>query len=127
MIEQEQPKDPIAWKSGLLVLFFGVAFLLIIGRLFFVQVIEGARYRDLAKKQYESKVPLRAERGRLTDRNGRDMATMMKMTSFAADPTVLEQPELVAQLLAATGSEPASVYLNKIRSAKGRFVCSLAE
>jgi cell division protein FtsI (penicillin-binding protein 3) len=50
------------------------------------------------------------------------MATMMKMTSFAADPTVLEQPELVAQLLAATGSEPASVYLNKIRSAKGRFV-----
>jgi cell division protein FtsI (penicillin-binding protein 3) len=122
MIEQEQPKDPIAWKSGLLVLFFGVAFLLIIGRLFFVQVIEGARYRDLAKKQYESKVPLRAERGRLTDRNGRDMATMMKMTSFAADPTVLEQPELVAQLLAATGSEPASVYLNKIRSAKGRFV-----
>jgi cell division protein FtsI (penicillin-binding protein 3) len=49
------------------------------------------------------------------------MATMMKMTSFAADPTVLEQPELVAQLLAATGSEPASVYLNKIRSAKGRF------
>jgi cell division protein FtsI (penicillin-binding protein 3) len=122
MIEQEQPKDPIAWKSGLLVLFFGVAFVVIIGRLFFVQVIEGARYRDLAKKQYESKVPLRAERGRLTDRNGRDMATMMKMTSFAADPTVLEQPELVAQLLAATGSEPASVYLNKIRSAKGRFV-----
>jgi cell division protein FtsI (penicillin-binding protein 3) len=104
------------------VLFFGVAFVVIIGRLFFVQVIEGARYRDLAKKQYESKVPLRAERGRLTDRNGRDMATMMKMTSFAADPTVLEQPELVAQLLAATGSEPASVYLNKIRSAKGRFV-----
>lgn len=122
MIEQEQPKDPIAWKSGLLVLFFGMAFLVIISRLFFVQVIEGARYRDLAKKQYESKVPLRAERGRLSDRNGRDMATMMKMTSFAADPTVLEQPELVAQLLAATGSEPASVYLNKIRSAKGRFV-----
>jgi len=122
MIEQEQPKDPIAWKSGLLVLFFGMAFLVIISRLFFVQVIEGARYRDLAKKQYESKVPLRAERGRLTDRNGRDMATMMKMTSFAADPTVLEQPELVAQLLAATGTEPASVYLNKIRSAKGRFV-----
>ncbi len=122
MTPEDQPRDPIAWKSGLLVFFFALAFSVIIGRLFFVQVIEGARYRDLAKKQYESKVPLRAERGRLIDRNGRDMATMMKMTSFAADPSVLEQPELVAQLLAATGSEPASVYLNKIRSAKGRFV-----
>ncbi|MFN4984955.1 MAG: penicillin-binding transpeptidase domain-containing protein [Ignavibacteria bacterium] len=119
---EAQQRDPIVWKSGLLVLLFTIAFSVIIGRLFFVQVIEGARYRDLAKKQYESKVPLRAERGRLTDRNGRDMATMMKMTSFAADPSILEQPELVAQLLAATGSEPASVYLNKIRSAKGRFV-----
>lgn len=122
MTMEEQRHDPIAWKSGLLVFFFALAFSVIIGRLFFVQVIEGARYRDLAKKQYESKVPLRAERGRLMDRNGRDMATMMKMTSFAADPSILEQPELVAQLLAATGSEPASVYLNKIRSAKGRFV-----
>lgn len=122
MSSEEQQRDPIVWKSGLLVLIFAAAFVVIIGRLFFVQVIEGARYRDLAKKQYESKVPLRAERGRLTDRNGRDMATMMKMTSFAADPSVLEQPELVAQLLAATGGEPATVYLNKIRSAKGRFV-----
>lgn len=122
MSNEVQQRDPIAWKSGVLVLFFGIAFSVIIGRLFFVQVIEGARYRDLAKKQYESKVPLRAERGRLLDRNGRDLATMMKMTSFAADPTILEQPELVAQLLAATGSEPASVYLNKIRSTKARFV-----
>ena len=122
MNTEVQQRDPIAWKSGVLVLFFGIAFTVIIGRLFFVQVIEGARYRDLAKKQYESKVPLRAERGRLLDRNGRDLATMMKMTSFAADPTILEQPELVAQLLAATGSEPASVYLNKIRSTKARFV-----
>lgn len=119
---EEQPYDPISWKAGLLMLVFVVAFSVIIGRLFFVQVVEGARYRDLAKKQYESKVPLRAERGRLIDRNGRDMATMMKMTSFAADPTVLEQPELVAQLLAATGTEPASAYLEKIHSAKGRFV-----
>jgi len=122
MNTEVQQRDPIAWKSGVLVLFFGIVFTVIIGRLFFVQVIEGARYRDLAKKQYESKVPLRAERGRLLDRNGRDLATMMKMTSFAADPTILEQPELVAQLLAATGSEPASVYLNKIHSTKARFV-----
>lgn len=94
----------------------------ILGRLFWVQVIEGARYRDLAKKQYESRVPLRAERGRIMDRSGLDLATMMKTTSFAADPTMVEHPEMCAQWLASTTGETARTYLDKLSSAEGRFV-----
>lgn len=122
MTPTESAYEPIRVKAGLLRLVFAVAFALVVGRLFFVQIVEGARYRDLAKKQYESKVPLRAERGRLTDRNGQDIATMMKMTSFAVDPTILEQRNLVAQLLASADGEPAQVYLDRIANAKGRFV-----
>ncbi|MEY3386875.1 MAG: hypothetical protein RIR53_1686 [Bacteroidota bacterium] len=122
MNTQESVYEPIRIKAGLLRLVFAVAFGLIIGRLFFVQVVEGARYRDLAKKQYESKVPLRAERGRLTDRNDREIASMMKMTSFAVDPSVIEQRELVAQLLAASAGESSQTYLDRMLSAKGRFV-----
>lgn len=118
----ESTYEPIRVKAGLLRLVFAVAFALVVGRLFFVQIVEGSRYRDLAKKQYESKVPLRAERGRLTDRNGHDIATMMKMTSFAADPSIIEQRDLVAQLLASADGEPAQVYLDRMRNAKGRFV-----
>jgi cell division protein FtsI (penicillin-binding protein 3) len=122
MTTPDSAYEPIRVKAGLLRLAFAVAFALVVGRLFFVQLVEGARYRDLAKKQYESKVPLRAERGRLTDRNGHDIATMMKMTSFAVDPTIIEQRELVAQLLASADGEPAHVYLDRMRNAKGRFV-----
>lgn len=122
MSTQESVYEPIRIKAGLLRLVFSVAFAVIIIRLFFVQVVEGARYQDLAKKQYESKVPLRAERGRLTDRNGREIASMMKMTSFAVDPSVIEQRELVAQLLAAAAGERAQIYLDRMRNAKGRFV-----
>ena len=122
MSDQDSVYEPIRMKAGLLRLAFAVAFMLVIGRLFYIQVVEGAHYRDLAKKQYESKVPLRAERGRLTDRLNRDFATMMKMTSFAADPSIIEQRELVAQLLAAADGQPAHVYLDRIRAAKGRFV-----
>ncbi|MFN4907662.1 MAG: penicillin-binding transpeptidase domain-containing protein [Bacteroidota bacterium] len=122
MSTQESIYEPIRLKAGLLRLVFSAAFAVIIFRLFFVQVVEGARYQDLAKKQYESKVPLRAERGRLTDRNAREIASMMKMTSFAADPSVIEQRELVAQLLAAAGGESAQTYLDRIKTAKGRFV-----
>lgn len=118
----EPTYEPIRWKSGLLTLLFSIAFLFVLGRLFWVQVVEGARYRDLAKKQYESRVPLRAERGKLVDRNGHDLASMMKTTSFAADPTMVEHPEMCAQLLAAADGELARVYLNKLKNAEGRFV-----
>jgi len=120
--DQSQPYEPIRWKSGLLTLIFSVAFMIILGRLFWVQVIEGARYRDLAKKQYESRVPLRAERGRLLDREMRDLATMMKTTSFAADPSMIEHPEMCAQLLSAAAGESAQSYMDRLRSTQARFV-----
>ena len=119
---ESQSYEPIRWKSGLLTLIFSLAFTIVIGRLFWVQVVEGAKYRDLAKKQYESRVPLRAERGRLVDRQMRDLATMMKTTSFAADPTMIEHPEMCAQLLSAAAEESAQVYLDRLRNAQGRFV-----
>ena len=122
MSTTEQPYEPIRWKAGLLVLLFSVAFVSIIGRLFWVQVIQGAHYRDLAKKQYESRVPLRAERGKLVDRSMRDIATMMQTTSFAADPQMVEHADMCAQLLSAAAGEPASVYLSRLRRKDTRFV-----
>ncbi|MBU3742625.1 MAG: PASTA domain-containing protein [Candidatus Kapabacteria bacterium] len=117
-----RPYDPITWKVGIMIMFFAVAFGAVGARLFWVQVIEGARYRELARKQYESKVELRAERGRVFDRSMRDVATMMRVTSFAADPTMLKQPELVADLLAMADGRPREWYLDRIRNHKGRFV-----
>lgn len=122
MSTPEQPYEPIRWKSGLLTLLFSIAFLLIIGRLFWVQVVQGAHYRDLAKKQYESKVPLRAERGKLVDRSMRDIASMMQTTSFAADPQMIEHPDMCAQLLSAAAGEPAASYLQRLRRKDTRFV-----
>lgn len=117
-----RPYDPITWKVGMMILFFAAAFGVVGGRLFWIQVVEGARYREMARKQYESKVLLRAERGRIYDRSMRDVATMMRVTSFAADPTLLKQPELVADLLALADGKPRQWYLDKIRGHKGRFV-----
>ena len=117
-----RPYDAITWKVGIMIMFFAVAFGAVGARLFWVQVIEGARYRELARRQYESKVELRAERGRVYDRSMRDVATMMRVTSFAADPTMLKQPVLVADLLAMADGRPREWYLDRIRSHKGRFV-----
>jgi len=104
-----------------LILLFSFLFSLVIGRLFWVQVVEGARYREIARKQYEARVELRAQRGTFFDRHGRDIAGMMNTTSFAVDPSVVEEPELIAQLLATAAGDSAQAYLKKIRSASGRF------
>jgi cell division protein FtsI/penicillin-binding protein 2 len=46
--------DPIRWKAGVLIAAFFFLLSVVIGRLFWVQVVEGARYREAARKQYES-------------------------------------------------------------------------
>lgn len=101
---------------------FAFAFSLVVGRVFWVQVMEGARYREIARKQYESKVALRAERGRFFDRHMREIASTVGTTSFAVDPKLIEHPDLVAQLLATAVGGRADEYLQKIRQTSGRFV-----
>lgn len=114
--------DPIRWKAGVLTLLFAAAFAIVLGRLFWVQVVESSKYRDLAKKQYESKVSLRAERGRIFDRNMRDVATMIRTTSFAADPTMIEHLELLGELLSGADGKSAASYAEKVKASTGRFV-----
>lgn len=114
--------DPIRWKAGVLVVLFTAAFLLIGVRLFQVQVVNAEDYRDAARKQYESRVILRAERGAIQDRHGSTMATTLQMTSYAVDPQVVRQPERIAKLLAQVTGDSASIYLRKIESASNRFV-----
>jgi cell division protein FtsI (penicillin-binding protein 3) len=120
--QPQTPYDPIRWKAGLLILVFSALFLIIAGRLFWVQVAQSERYRELARKQYESRVALRAERGRIYDRGMHDVATMIRTTSFAVDPTVLQQPERIASLLALATGQPAANILARIRQQGGRFV-----
>lgn len=118
----QQEYDPIRWKSGVMILFFGVAFAIVIARLFWVQVVDSTHYRELAKKQYESKVELRAERGSMFDRHGREIVGMVRTTSFAADPQLIQNPQLIAQLLSVVTGDPAESYMDKMRDKSKRFV-----
>ena len=89
-----------------------VAAVLLIGlvvvavRLIKLQVIDGDQYATIARRQYESRVTLQAERGTLFDRNGNLLATNSTSYSFAVDPTHVEHPRtLAAAFQRALGSE----------------------
>src|SRR5690606_38978436 len=71
-------------------------FLAILGlfaRLFTLQVVKGEHYAEQARRQYESKATLQAERGAIYDRNGNLLATNIVATSFAVDPAHVQHPK----------------------------------
>ncbi len=65
----------------------------IIVKLFSVQLIHTEAYHLLAKRQYERKVTLEAERGIIYDRNMNKLAVNLIHYSFAADPSFMKESD----------------------------------
>ena len=51
-----------------------------------LQVLSGDRYRECRSGRRSTTVPLPAQRGTIFDRNGRDLAMSIELTSIYADP-----------------------------------------
>lgn len=107
------------WRYHLVTSLFGLGLLAVIVRLFTLQVLNGAEYRDIAQRQYESRVPLQADRGAIYDRNGTLLATNVPALSFAVDPEAVEDPERLARLFADVLGGPVEEYRAKV-TAEGR-------
>ncbi|MBI4530356.1 MAG: PASTA domain-containing protein [Candidatus Latescibacteria bacterium] len=71
--------------------------LVIVGRLWYIQVWADEEYSAQAKKQQERRVELKARRGRILDRHGESMAINLRSLSFAADPNKVPRPERVVR------------------------------
>src|SRR5687768_16376151 len=82
----------------------GIALMLelaaVVARLVALQIVDGDRYAELARRQYESRVVLSAERGAIYDRNGNLLATNALSYSFAVDPKHVENPIALADSFA---------------------------
>ncbi|MFP4526956.1 MAG: penicillin-binding transpeptidase domain-containing protein [Candidatus Kapaibacterium sp.] len=110
------------WKFWLMMALINVGFLLIIFRLFIIQVVNAEKYSELARRQHESKVVLRAERGAIHDRKGRLLAATIRSVSVAVDPKMLKNKEKVAAAIArATGMDKFDV-LGRIESTTRSFL-----
>ena len=66
------PKDR---RAKILLGLLGLVIIVLLGRLFFLQVVKGAHYRDISEKNRIHLLTLPASRGVVTDRNGKIIAT----------------------------------------------------
>lgn len=85
-------------RSAVVILF--LSFLIILGRMFYIQVVMGAEYRSLAERQQVRDVEIAAPRGIIYDRNGEELAVSERMATLVANPALVKEPAAVAARLA---------------------------
>jgi cell division protein FtsI (penicillin-binding protein 3) len=82
--------------SALLILGFGA----LAARVGQLQLANGGKYKQLSVDLALHKIPLTAQRGSVFDRNGRDLAMSIELTTVYADPTLVTDPVAEAAKLA---------------------------
>lgn len=88
-------------RMGACIIFLFVFCLCIVGRLFWLQVVQGADLTRRANNQTEMDRELQSPRGSILDRNGKVLAISEMAKSLYADPTMMKRPPAeVAKILA---------------------------
>ncbi len=108
-------------RLGLTGLFMALFFVAIVFKLLSIQVISVRKYKAMASRQYESVVTENARRGRIYDRNGRQLAESIESISFYADPQHVKNPQELATRFATRFGRNRLTYLRLLQSKK-RFV-----
>ncbi|HRJ85190.1 MAG: PASTA domain-containing protein [Ignavibacteria bacterium] len=101
---------------------FALLFLVIMYKLFNIQVLDAARYQLAAKKQYESKISLKSSRGIIFDRKMNALVSNIIMYSFAADPNMVDNKDSVAAVFASIFKKDKSFYIDKLNTKNTSFV-----
>ena len=73
--------------------------LIVLFRVFWVQVIEYKKLNNLANDLWSRNLPVQADRGRILDRNGKVIADNITTASLILIPNQIEDKELVAKTL----------------------------
>jgi len=76
-------------------------FLILFGRMFYLQYLARDWYYAKARNQQQSSIVLHALRGEIRDRNGLALATSVARRSVAVDPTQVQDIGATARLLGA--------------------------
>ena len=77
-----------------------VLLLLIVGRVFYIQVFKYNKLNSLAESLWSRELPITADRGEIRDRNGNVLATNITTTSLVVIPNQIQNKEEVAEKLA---------------------------
>jgi cell division protein FtsI/penicillin-binding protein 2 len=113
------------WKLKIFFFLALISLFIIIGRLFYLQIIKAEDYQKLAKAQNEAKYSLKPQRGNIYDRNGKLLVSSSEAISFALDPKLMTdelERQLLSGMIASELRKDSSDILESINKAEGSFV-----
>lgn len=97
---------------------FTLAFLLVTGRAFYLQVVTRDEWLERAERQYHRTIPVAAGRGEIFDCNGTPLAVSLEVDSVYLEPKRATRPVETARILAAALNLPYAAVMEKISSGK---------
>ena len=99
--------------------FFGLLFLIVTGRAFYLQILQHEEMVKRADKQHQRIVPLTPARGAIMDRNGTPLAVSVEMDSCYGEPRHIQDVEGTAAVLAPLLGTPKNELVKKLSAGKG--------
>ena len=105
----------------------GLWLVLIVVRLWDLQILQAPRLAKKAQRQHEDVIELAARRGRIYDRFGVELARSIPVDSIGVFPAKVGDPEMVAALLAKVLQENPNTLNNLLRKKRFQWVRRLAE
>ncbi len=96
-----------------------VVFIALFGRLFYIQMIDGAELRVKASEQWYRDLPLKAARGKILDTNGNVLADSKDVFTLYARPNAIKDKEGVARELAPALGMKYETVLEKLSAPVG--------
>ncbi|MDA8428649.1 MAG: penicillin-binding protein [Geobacteraceae bacterium] len=98
--------------------FFGLLFLSVTARAFYLQILQHEEMVKLADKEHQRIVPLTPARGAILDCNGTALAVSVEMDSCYAEPRHIQDIDGTAAVLAPLFGLPKSELVKKLTTSK---------
>ncbi|MDR5708405.1 MAG: penicillin-binding protein 2 [Armatimonadota bacterium] len=114
MIRPRPAPSPLRARVRILFLGWTLLFLLVAGRVAYWQIARSEAMRNLAIRQHLDLLALPASRGRIYDRNGRQLATNVPVLSAYAVPRNIRDPQTFARRVAAVLHVPPERILERL-------------
>ncbi len=107
------------WRSRFVVVLVGLAFMLLLGRAVFLQILDTGFYQAQGAKRFVHKEALPASRGRILDRNGLVLATSVSLPSVQVDTKTFDADTAQRKALARLLGMPPSELKQRISEGSG--------
>ncbi|MGM0517049.1 MAG: peptidoglycan D,D-transpeptidase FtsI family protein [Pseudomonadota bacterium] len=110
----------VRWRAGLVLLFFALAAVTMLGRAMQLQVAERDFYAEQGGDRHERVQAIPAHRGMVTDRHGEPLAISVGMHAVWADPSVIAAHPEALRELARLLDQPAEELIRRVQERSSR-------